>query len=289
MPSGDWYCSAASPVRSSTYSLPSGKLSRATSPPCFWNCGTAAGEVLNTRHGALPAVIAAPMTSSDDLPGGDLLGGDLLVGVLRVPGLDHRLAPGDLLGVVRQPDLDGALGAGGVRRRRHRRRRRPRRRRRSVANSRLSPRVVVVLMFIRDPFLLLCGTSGWVWSASRRDGDGGVADGGGAVEARRTSSGGGSSDVGTGARRPRARSRHSAAARPHATASVRTVVSGGRRYPAIGGVVEPGDRQVVRDVQTASLGRRHAGDGHQVVGVDDRGRRLGEVEQLSGGVGAPGG
>src|SRR3954451_3886840 len=44
--------------------------SSATRPPCFWNCGTAAGLVLNTRHGALPAVIAAPMTSSEDLPAG---------------------------------------------------------------------------------------------------------------------------------------------------------------------------------------------------------------------------
>src|SRR3954467_12701638 len=46
------------------------KLSRGTSPPCFWNCGTAAGEVLKTRHGALPAVMAAPMTSSELLPAG---------------------------------------------------------------------------------------------------------------------------------------------------------------------------------------------------------------------------
>src|SRR3954447_1125916 len=46
------------------------KLSSATSPPCFWNCGTAAGEVLKTRQGALPAVIAAPMTSSEVLPAG---------------------------------------------------------------------------------------------------------------------------------------------------------------------------------------------------------------------------
>src|SRR3954470_22563914 len=44
--------------------------SSATRPPCFWNCGTAAGLVLKTRQGALPAVIAAPMTSSEDLPAG---------------------------------------------------------------------------------------------------------------------------------------------------------------------------------------------------------------------------
>jgi hypothetical protein len=46
------------------------KPSSATRPPCFWNWGTAAGLVLNTRHGALPAVIAAPMTSSEVLPAG---------------------------------------------------------------------------------------------------------------------------------------------------------------------------------------------------------------------------
>src|SRR4051812_16852914 len=44
--------------------------SSATRPPCFWNCGTAAGEVLKTRHGALPAVMAAPITSSELLPVG---------------------------------------------------------------------------------------------------------------------------------------------------------------------------------------------------------------------------
>src|SRR5690348_8681929 len=52
------------------YFVAPGKSSSGTSPPCFWNCGTAAGEVLKTRHGALPAVMAAPMTSSEDLPAG---------------------------------------------------------------------------------------------------------------------------------------------------------------------------------------------------------------------------
>src|SRR5690349_4338338 len=39
------------------YSLAPLKSSSATRPPCFWNWGTAAGLVLKTRHGALPAVI----------------------------------------------------------------------------------------------------------------------------------------------------------------------------------------------------------------------------------------
>ena len=52
------------------YFVAPGKSSSGTRPPCFWNCGTAAGEVLKTRQGALPAVIAAPMTSSEDLPAG---------------------------------------------------------------------------------------------------------------------------------------------------------------------------------------------------------------------------
>src|SRR3954470_4362048 len=52
------------------YLVAPGKLSSGTRPPCFWNCGTAAGLVLNTRHGALPAVMAAPMTSSEVLPAG---------------------------------------------------------------------------------------------------------------------------------------------------------------------------------------------------------------------------
>src|SRR6266567_9344524 len=52
------------------YDLPSLKLSSGTSPPCFWNCETEAGEVLKIRQGALPAVIAAPMTSSELFPVG---------------------------------------------------------------------------------------------------------------------------------------------------------------------------------------------------------------------------
>src|SRR3954453_63551 len=52
------------------YFAPPSKSSSATRPPCFWNCGTAAGEVLKTRQGALPAVMAAPMTSSELLPAG---------------------------------------------------------------------------------------------------------------------------------------------------------------------------------------------------------------------------
>src|SRR5215468_2478550 len=39
-------------------------------PPCLTQPGTAAGEVLRTRHGVLPAVIEAPMTSSEVLPAG---------------------------------------------------------------------------------------------------------------------------------------------------------------------------------------------------------------------------
>ena len=52
------------------YCLPPGMSSSATRPPCFWKPGTAAGLVLKTRQGALPAVIAAPMTSSELLPVG---------------------------------------------------------------------------------------------------------------------------------------------------------------------------------------------------------------------------
>ena len=99
------------PVRLSTYSRPPGRSSIATRPPCFWKPGTAAGEVFNTRQGALPAVMAAPMTSSG-LAGRDLLARDLLVGMGRVPSADHRLGPGHLLLVVRVPDLDRATGGG---------------------------------------------------------------------------------------------------------------------------------------------------------------------------------
>jgi hypothetical protein len=44
------------------------------------------------------------------------------------------------------------------------------------------------------------------------------------------------------------------------------------------GVVEADDRQVVRDVDAAAAGHCGTRDGHQVVGVDHGGRRIGEVE-----------
>src|SRR4029078_13521764 len=66
--------------------------------------------------------VAGRDRGADDLLGGlagrDLLAGDLLVRVDLVPGCPHRLAPGDLLRVVRVPDLDrtarlrGLLGVG---------------------------------------------------------------------------------------------------------------------------------------------------------------------------------
>ena len=51
------------------------------------------------------------------------------------------------------------------------------------------------------------------------------------------------------------------------------------------GVLEAGDRQPAGHVDPAGGGDREPGHGHQVVGVDDRGRRLGQVEQLPGGRG----
>src|SRR3954468_23555111 len=109
-----------SPDRSSTYDLPSGNESNATRPPCFWNCDTDAGDVLKIRHGAFPAVIAAPITSSAPFPPGyrppdlllralprpDLLRGDLLIRMPGIPRRHHLLAPGHLLGIVRIPDRD---------------------------------------------------------------------------------------------------------------------------------------------------------------------------------------
>src|ERR1700686_1508125 len=50
--------------------FPSEKLLRLTRPPCFWNWETAAGAVLKMRHGGGPAVMAAPITSSELLPAG---------------------------------------------------------------------------------------------------------------------------------------------------------------------------------------------------------------------------
>ena len=52
------------------YEFPSENFDRSTRPPCFSHCPVAAGRLLNTRHGVVPAVIAAPMTSSVLLPAG---------------------------------------------------------------------------------------------------------------------------------------------------------------------------------------------------------------------------
>ena len=146
-------------MRSSTYSFPSGKLSRATNPPCFWNCGTAAGEVLNTRHGALPAVIAAPMTSSEDFPAGISWAvisssgcSSFQAATISSPqaissGLfDSQILMGPVSLVEPEPPSPSSLPQAATLR----------------ASTRLSPKVVVVLMFIRDPFLLWCESSGWV-------------------------------------------------------------------------------------------------------------------------------
>src|SRR3984893_9608135 len=52
------------------YEVPSEKSFRATRSPCFWKPGTAAGAVLKMRQGVVPAVMAAPITSSELLPAG---------------------------------------------------------------------------------------------------------------------------------------------------------------------------------------------------------------------------
>src|ERR1700730_16986787 len=52
------------------YEVPSEKSFRATRRPCFWKPGTAAGAVLKMRQGVVPAVMAAPITSSELLPAG---------------------------------------------------------------------------------------------------------------------------------------------------------------------------------------------------------------------------
>ena len=124
-------------------------------------------ELRNSRGGGVEHQargVAGSDRGADDLlgrlPGGDLLGGDLLVGMLLVPGGDHLLAPGDLLGVVRQPDLDGAGVAGGARAALAASS--PPQAATLRASTRLSPKVVVVLMFILDPFLLWCASCGGV-------------------------------------------------------------------------------------------------------------------------------
>ena len=103
------------------------------------------------------------------------------------------------------------------------------------------------------------------------------------MEARTTRYGGGSETFGAPLPSTVAIKRF-AAAWPQAKASVRTVVSAGLEVRGDLGVVEAGDGQVAGHVEAAARSHGHAGDRHQVVGVDDRGRRLGQVEQRLGGV-----
>ena len=135
------------------YFLPSGKLSSATSPPCFWNCGTAAGEVLNTRHGALPAVIAAPMTSSEVLPAGISCAVTFSLGFFAFQALTIALPQAISSGLLESqiligpsvavaPELPPALSPSS-----------PPQAAALRTRASPSPMVAVVLVFMRCPFL----------------------------------------------------------------------------------------------------------------------------------------
>ena len=78
-----------------------------------------------------------------------------------------------------------------------------------------------------------------------------------------------------------------AAARPQATTSVLTVVSDGCRWAAISVSSKPVTDSSPGHVDAAGQRQRQPGHRHQVVGVDDRGGRLGEVEQRRGSRAAP--
>ena len=96
---------------------------------------------------------------------------------------------------------------------------------------------------------------------------------GGAVDSLTTSRAGASSTSSSAPCSTRSNTAR-VAARPHATASWATVVSARVHVRGDGDVVEPDDRQVVGHAAAATGRRGHPGDGHQIVGEDDRGRLL---------------
>ena len=78
-------------------------------------------------------------------------------------------------------------------------------------------------------------------------------------------------------------SRRRAAARPQPMTSLQTVVSGRLDVGGELGVLVAGDRELVRARRSPrEAATDEPGDGHQVVGVDDRGGRVGQVEQRRG-------
>ena len=182
--------------------------------------------LLELRHGRRAGVehqagrVARGDGGTDDLLGGlagrDLLRRHLLLGVRGVPLLDHRLAPGDLLGVVRQPHLDRAGRALGVARAGPTPTRggHPQRQDGGGHGQDLRSHLCSILY---------CGSDGWCGQGCL---------GTGPVEARTTSRAGGRS-TGLGSRPSTISSSRVAAARPQVTTSVVTVVSDGCRWAAI--------------------------------------------------------
>ena len=102
------------------------------------------------------------------------------------------------------------------------------------------------------------------------------------MDARKTGVAGGSST--SGAARPSPAASSTVAGGPAPGLGV--LADGGQRRGDVGGqghVVEAGDRQVAGHLEAAPDGHAHAGDGHDVVGVDDRGGWVGQLQQGPGG------
>src|SRR6478736_7496472 len=240
------------------YDSPSLNFDRSTRPPCFSNPGTAAGEVLKTRHGALPAVMAAPMTSSLDLPAGiscalifSLGWSAFHASTICLPQLisaslfEYQIVMSPWLSTpwpALPPPPAQAL--------------RVRAPAATAARVSMRRRIVVLLVLGGSAALIV------------RRGSGGVAHGEGRcgeVEAHRLRAADG---VEERARRDLA----------PGTGVGRDARECRVQVSAEFGVVEACDRQVARHRDAAPLCDPEAGDGHVVVRVDDGGGRIGARE-----------
>ena len=217
------------------YSVAPSKSSSATRPPCFWNCGTAAGEVLKTRHGALPAVIAAPMTSSEVLPAGISWAVTFSLGCAAFQAATIALPQASSSGLFDSQILIGPVDAPA-----------------SPTPPEPPPQAAVSAEGEDGE---CCGSDRAFSSCSPFDARarrGLIGAGSGPVEARTTRCGGGQVDVGRGPSPSISSSRRVAAARPQAED---VGADGGQRRLEVRGelgVVEAGDGQLARDVEAAA-------------------------------------
>src|SRR3954452_24329992 len=231
------------------YFVAPGKLSSGTRPPCFWNWGTAAGLVLKTRHGALPAVIAAPITSSEVLPAGISCADTFWSECASFHSFTIALPQAISSGLLESQTLIGPVELSAL----------PESP--PLPQAAVTPRARTASEVVtRWRFMVLLSARCWSGRRAHDQACGGQIGGRWLLQVDQLEEPGGGRtspghDVGV----------HRGQGRLEVCRDL--------------DVVEPGDRQVTRHRDAACEGQRESGHGHQVVGEDDGGRRHRLVEQ----------